>query len=119
MNIPTTIAIKSIDYYQKELSHRKKYCCSHRALYQGLTCSEYSKQKIAKVGLLRGIKETLFRLKDCYWASKKIKAIKAEVTTGDKNTPKHDKKNDQEIDSCTVAWIAADSACCLLSFLPF
>ena len=39
------IAIKSINFYQKELSHKKKYHCAHRALHKGLTCSEYSKQQ--------------------------------------------------------------------------
>ena len=120
MNIPTAIAIRSINFYQKELSHKKKYHCAHGLLHQGLTCSEYSKLQIEKVGVLIGLKNTFFRLRDCYLASKKIRKLKAEVAIdGGNNQKQENSKKNQEIDSCTKIQIATDSACCFLTFWPW
>jgi len=119
MNLASSIAIKSIEFYQKELSHRKKYCCAHGVLHQGLTCSEYSKQKIEKYGIFQGVKETILRLKECYLASKKIKEIRSELAISDNGLSEDKTNNDSEIDPCLIAQLSADSACCILTLWPF
>lgn len=120
MNTPTSIAVGWINFYQKELSHKKKFHCAHGVLHQGLSCSEYCKDRIEKLGVLPGLKATLFRFKDCYLAGKRLKIMKASMTTDveDKqNEKKTEKKHNS--DSFCAKWIAVESgACCLLSLLP-
>jgi len=107
------LAVKIIIFYQLNLSSRKKFCCAHGVLHRGLTCSEYSKQKILELGFIKGIQMTLVRFKECYFASRELNQIR-------KNPEKHSTKSkDDPVEFCTGLLMASDAACCLLSFLPF
>ena len=41
-----------ISNYQKHLSHHKKFCCAHRMLHGGFSCSEFARRAVIRHGVL-------------------------------------------------------------------
>ncbi len=114
-SLSSAIALKTIDYYQKNLSHRKTKRCAHSALYNGLTCSAYSKVRINSVGSVKGILDTIKRFKACYKASL-ILQQNPNPDNSSSNTPQTKRnKSDAVLDSSIGAILAHDAACCLFS----
>jgi putative component of membrane protein insertase Oxa1/YidC/SpoIIIJ protein YidD len=48
-----TAIISLISFYQKSISPYKGYSCAHRALHNGMSCSEWGKRAIIRVGIYR------------------------------------------------------------------
>jgi putative component of membrane protein insertase Oxa1/YidC/SpoIIIJ protein YidD len=69
-----TMAINSITAYQKYISPRKGFSCSHRRLHGGESCSNYIKRILTDQNLTEVIKLSLQRFKDCTHASKTLAA---------------------------------------------
>jgi putative component of membrane protein insertase Oxa1/YidC/SpoIIIJ protein YidD len=58
-------AVLAINGYQKFISPHKGFCCAHRLVNGGRSCSEHIKQLIIKRGLFASIDEIRQRLSDC------------------------------------------------------
>ena len=43
----------AISGYQRHISPHKGYCCAHRVLYGGLSCSEYGRRTVLRYGVVR------------------------------------------------------------------
>ena len=114
-HIATNLTLKAIDYYQKELSHRKRSRCAHGALYKGLTCSAYSKERIKAVGFTKGMLDTFNRFRECYKASIILQQESSSISESDDYKKMKNEKNKTAIDGCFAALIAHDAACCLFS----
>jgi len=74
MHVAADVAIRSISFYQKAISHRKGYACAFRVLHKDLSCSEFVKNEIELQGLLKGIRSALERFSACQHAAIEIKA---------------------------------------------
>ena len=59
------VAITVIEYYQRYLSPYKGFCCPHRVVHGGRSCSEQGKRIIRRVGLRRGMLLLERRLLQC------------------------------------------------------
>ena len=119
MNISVSLAIKAIDYYQSNLSHKKKYRCAHWALYKGLTCSSYSKEVIKQKGIFFGIYDTFKRLFACWQASKKIKETYTVAFGAEQKEKQNKKSKSDSTDDCFTSYLALEAGCCLASLWPF
>lgn len=117
MNYSASLAVKAIDYYQSNISHKKKFRCAHGALHKGLTCSAYSRVRVIKRGLLLGLVDTTRRLLNCWKASKEIKKNNKFLTNSEQG--KQDKKNNENVDFCTKTYLLGEAACCIASILPW
>ena len=63
--------IKSIDFYQKNISFFIKRSC---VFYP--TCSEYAKNSVSKYGIVKGLKLALFRFFRCHpWQKNQIDIV--------------------------------------------
>jgi putative component of membrane protein insertase Oxa1/YidC/SpoIIIJ protein YidD len=69
-----TMAINSITAYQKYISPRKGFSCSHRRLHGGESCSNYIKRILIEQNLAEVLKLSLQRFKDCTQAGKTLAA---------------------------------------------
>jgi putative component of membrane protein insertase Oxa1/YidC/SpoIIIJ protein YidD len=116
-NLTSTIAIRSIDYYQRNLSHKKSSRCAHRALHNGSSCSAYSKERIQAVGSVKGILDTLRRFKACYKASLILQQNQNHDNLPPDTKQSQRNKSDVYLDGCFGALLAHDAACCLFSIL--
>ncbi|MFN6571321.1 hypothetical protein A6770_24705 [Nostoc minutum NIES-26] len=67
-----TIAIKSINGYQRYISPAKGFSCPHRLLHGGDSCSEYVKKMLSQHSLTEAIKSSRQRFQDCTTASKTL-----------------------------------------------
>lgn len=88
-----------IVFYQKHISPYKGFCCAHKALYKGMSCSEWAKHAIKKVGIYRFLLLLRRRLKAC-------KA--AYYTLSDNKKNNHDKSDkgglkDEDCVGCCIA----------------
>jgi putative component of membrane protein insertase Oxa1/YidC/SpoIIIJ protein YidD len=68
------LAIASISGYQKHISPKKGFCCAHRVLYGGESCSQYVKSSIGKFGLFEAVKMSRRRFAACKQANQILKA---------------------------------------------
>jgi putative component of membrane protein insertase Oxa1/YidC/SpoIIIJ protein YidD len=114
-----SLAVKAIDYYQSNLSHKKKYKCAHGALQKGLTCSAYSRARIIKKGFWLGSIDTIRRLFGCWEASKEIKENSILVSKSEQTKPEKKKPNDDSVGSCTKGYLLGEATCCIASLLPW
>ncbi|MBE9258445.1 MULTISPECIES: membrane protein insertion efficiency factor YidD [Aphanizomenonaceae] len=68
--------VTAINLYQRYLSPYKGYCCAHRVLHNGESCSEYVKGVFLEQDLKKAINLSQQRFTDC--------GIAAETLTGQK-----------------------------------
>lgn len=61
-----------ISFYQKRISPHKGFCCAHRVLHKGDSCSEYTKKQILEKGLFVSFKTIKQRFNDCRSAANTI-----------------------------------------------
>jgi len=92
----TKLSVETINLYQNYISPYKGYCCAHAALHNGVSCSEWGKQKILEVGLLKAISEIIHRLKECKHAYSLMLS-----STVDETDTKGNKKDDSEYNPFT------------------
>ncbi|MEH1849417.1 MAG: membrane protein insertion efficiency factor YidD [Nostoc sp.] len=71
------MAIKSITAYQKYISPSKGFCCSHRLLHGGNSCSNYVKRMLNEQKLHQAVQSSIKRFQDCAAASKTLTSTKA------------------------------------------
>ncbi|WP_138499641.1 membrane protein insertion efficiency factor YidD [Nostoc sp. PA-18-2419] len=72
-----TIAIESITAYQKYISPSKGFCCSHRLLHGGDSCSNFVKRMLNEQNLHQAVQLSIKRFQDCATASKTLTSNKA------------------------------------------
>ena len=74
MNPLDNLALAALTLYQRHLSPRKDYCCAHRALHGGSSCSALAHQAIARDGLWLALTTTRNRLRACRAAAQQLSA---------------------------------------------
>lgn len=119
MNIPKLLAIKSIEYYQTNMSSNKGYSCAYAAYHNDISCSSYGIIQISQHGTIIGIINIVKRLKECRFASVKIKEKRKELKTKAKEQGsfQSSRKECQNMDTCEKWWFAeavGEVACCAL-----
>jgi len=74
MSLFDSLALAALGVYQRHLSPRKGYCCAHRALHGGLSCSTFAYQTIARDGLWLALTTIRNRLRACRAAAQQLSA---------------------------------------------
>lgn len=64
----------AISGYQKHISPRKGYCCAHRALHGGASCSEFGRRVVLRYGVLRFLVLQVRRFARCAYAFSVLQA---------------------------------------------
>lgn len=64
-NLIRKMSVTSINLYQKYLSPHKGYCCAHRVLHSGDSCSEYVKKMFLEQDLNQAIQLSRRRFTEC------------------------------------------------------
>jgi putative component of membrane protein insertase Oxa1/YidC/SpoIIIJ protein YidD len=117
MNIFKLLAIRAINYYQLNLSNKKGFSCAYAAYHNDISCSNYGKKQIDENGLFIGIIRIIKRLKECKFASQKIKEKRMELKEKAKGSYQDSKKECQNMDTCEKVWFAeavGEVACCAM-----
>lgn len=70
-------AVFSINAYQKYLSPKKGFQCSHRLLYGGRSCSDYVKELFLEQDLSKIVGMTRQRFTECAKASQELKKLES------------------------------------------
>jgi putative component of membrane protein insertase Oxa1/YidC/SpoIIIJ protein YidD len=73
-----SLAIAAINVYQRYLSPYKSFCCAHRVLHKGESCSQHVKRKVQKEGLMAALKDSRVRFAQCKEANQIILAQRQE-----------------------------------------
>jgi putative component of membrane protein insertase Oxa1/YidC/SpoIIIJ protein YidD len=71
-------AVNSISLYQKNLSPKKGFSCPHRLLYQGVSCSDYTKELFMSKRLIDVVPISFNRFRDCALASRALKSQRSQ-----------------------------------------
>lgn len=66
------LVVTLIVFYQSYLSPKKGFCCAHRQLHGGHSCSEAIKQIVLSQGVLGGVRDISARFKACRNAAVKL-----------------------------------------------
>ena len=74
--IARTVALDSIEFYQKSISPQKGFDCPHRVLYGSQSCSSYVKNLLTQQSLLSTVKLSTQRFQACSRASQILKTQK-------------------------------------------
>ncbi len=75
----TNSTILFIAIYQKYISPRKGFCCAHKALHNGMSCSEWGKRVVKRVGFYHFFPLMMRRFRACRQAYKDIKSMNTNV----------------------------------------
>jgi putative component of membrane protein insertase Oxa1/YidC/SpoIIIJ protein YidD len=81
-------AVFVISVYQRWLSPRKGYCCAHRALHHGDSCSSAAKAIISSIGLIKGVPLIRQRFVACREAAVILQQMASETSTEDPDEDK-------------------------------
>ncbi|PSB43559.1 hypothetical protein C7B80_23745 [Cyanosarcina cf. burmensis CCALA 770] len=71
-----TVALNLIEFYQRSVSPRKGFDCSHRILYGSQSCSAYVKHLLVRQSLLSAMKLSTQRFQACSRARQILKSQK-------------------------------------------
>jgi putative component of membrane protein insertase Oxa1/YidC/SpoIIIJ protein YidD len=71
-------AVNSIALYQKNLSPKKGFSCPHRLLYQGASCSDYTKELFMSKRLIDVVPMSINRFRDCALASRTLNSQRSQ-----------------------------------------
>jgi putative component of membrane protein insertase Oxa1/YidC/SpoIIIJ protein YidD len=74
--VAKTVALDSIEFYQKTISPRKGFDCPHRILYGSQSCSSYVKDLLIHQSLLSAVQLSTQRFQACSRASQILKSQK-------------------------------------------
>lgn len=106
MSATTQAAIQSIEYYQRYLSPYKGFCCSHRVLHNGQSCSEFAKQAIRTTdSLFSALPYISERLTDCRKAFQVLSALSEEQEESKRDSniqPRSSNQTDTCVNICTL-----------------
>lgn len=72
MNPFDRLALAALATYQRHLSPRKGYCCAHRVVHGGLSCSAFARQAITRDGLWPALAAIHNRLRACRAAARHL-----------------------------------------------
>lgn len=75
--VARTVALDSIEFYQKSIFPRKGFDCPHRFLYGSQSCSNYVKDLLTQQSLLSTVKLSTQRFQACSLANQILKTQKA------------------------------------------
>ncbi|MEH1880749.1 MULTISPECIES: membrane protein insertion efficiency factor YidD [unclassified Nostoc] len=73
------MAIESITAYQKYISPSKGFCCPHRLLHGGDSCSNYVKRMLNEQKLHQAVQSSIKRFQECAAASNTLTSIKTKA----------------------------------------
>ena len=59
------VAIACIEFYQRRISPHKGFCCAHRKVHGGYSCSEFMKGQVSHVGFVRAFMSMPNRFREC------------------------------------------------------
>ena len=99
------MAVTTLTIYQRHISRHKGWCCAYRAATGEISCSEYAKLTIQRLGFRSSLRVIKERLKSCAHASRSI----AHQSEHSESTPGAGIKQD----------VAAEVACTACSCLPW
>ncbi len=64
-----SVAIRSIEAYQRHISPHKGFCCAYRIATNEVSCSEFAKQRIANRGFFKALADIRQRFNACKQAA--------------------------------------------------
>jgi putative component of membrane protein insertase Oxa1/YidC/SpoIIIJ protein YidD len=115
MTFPAELAIRSITLYQKYISPVKGYSCAYRVFHNDLSCSDYCKNEIKSLGILKGIKSTLKRFNECKLAALAIREKRKNMRERAKGSFSSIKSGCKRMNACEqliFAELLGEIACC-------
>jgi putative component of membrane protein insertase Oxa1/YidC/SpoIIIJ protein YidD len=100
-------AVSAINWYQRDLSAKKGFCCAYRIHHNGLSCSAIVKEAFYIKGFAFGIYSIFSQASRCRSAAMSLEKLKN----------KQSSKSGENNNFC-AAWAAGEGAwwCC---FMPF
>lgn len=98
-----------ISFYQKSISPHKGFCCAHRALHNGMSCSEWGKRAVVKAGVSRFFPLMFRRFEACCDAYETL----CQMNESDKDQQDNDSE-DSEINPI----VNRESISCCISVMP-
>src|SRR3954470_6484782 len=112
----TAVAVGVIDLYQQYISPYKGFRCAHRVKHGRLSCSQFAKRLIAKVGLLRFGPILMRRFERCGDAARALKARAASTRFIHGKPREHERRKRDELasacDGCDVVPDFDDLSAC-------
>lgn len=96
----------------------KGYRCAHNALYNESSCSYYCKNQIESKGLIKGIKNTIERFKECKQAAMIIKDKRKAMKERANNSFSGVRDECKGMNTCDKLFLAeafGEAACCIFS----
>ena len=98
-----TIAVNCIEGYQRYISPYKGFCCAHRAVHDGASCSEWAKRAVNKVGVWGAFPLIIRRFKACQAAYKSLVQQSTSTEEGNEKEKKdYNPFTDKENVGCCV-----------------
>ena len=98
------IVINCIGGYQKFISPYKGFCCAHRVLHEGASCSEWAKHAVKKVGIYGAFPLIIRRIKACNAAYQEIKQLNSNAEEGNEKEKKdYNPFTDKENIGCCIS----------------
>lgn len=85
------IVVNCIEGYQRYISPYKGFCCAHRAVHNGASCSEWAKRAINKVGVMGAFPIIIRRFKACHATYKSLAQLSKSTDEG--NVEKREELN--------------------------
>lgn len=107
LNRPLAVAISG---YQRYISPYKGFCCAHKALHGGPSCSDYVKQTVLTHGLWRGMPAIRQRFSDCKAASVRMSSHEQDQRR-DRNRQRDRESVLQNCDCCDVIDLIPSDGC--------
>jgi putative component of membrane protein insertase Oxa1/YidC/SpoIIIJ protein YidD len=103
--VAARVAVNLISVYQRRVSPYKGFCCAHRVLHAGLSCSEFAKEQLASRGMSMAARALRVRLLECRHAAHvlTLSGGTAPLTTESSNAPDRVKRQgDTCANVCTM-----------------
>src|SRR5688572_8983793 len=102
----TAAAVTAIGFYQQFISPYKGFRCAHRVKHGRMSCSQFARRLIEKVGLLRFAPIFRKRLRRCGDAAAALKSAPVisyrAKADDDDNAERRSKSKDSACDGCGV-----------------
>lgn len=96
-------AIISIELYQKYISPHKGFCCAYKVHHNDISCSEFAKQTIKEIGLIKSIEKIKNRFNECKIANDYIQNEYEQNSKKEFKQGKCEKCGQCGTDACNVA----------------
>ena len=100
-------AVSAINWYQREISPKKGFCCAYHVLHGQDSCSNVVKKAFHNHGTIAGVLSVFSQAKKCYSAF---------VALSEQEHDPSKKENESNASFC-AKWAAFEGAWCC--FIPF